>query len=317
MSQKNPSDPRGSEEGWFSPLDKDFRNQSTAGYRPSASPLNPENNVNRPRLSEHPQGAGSTHDPNMRTTGHGTTPHYKVIELPGSSSNSASAHGFTKNPPLWDSAHVQRSRENPIRPFHSPHTTPTYRQPAATQAHSETRFIPGKQSYDYVDDGHPGVRHETAFATIVEPPTGQQQPADTAQPTQPPPQQPAARQNTLKGVRLAGESTIGCIVAAKHGSSTELFPLLPGRWVVTSSPDSQSPDIGAIHISDPSVSSSHALMRVEPGGRIAVVDQASEFGTWIRRKENGAEERLGARAVELKDGDVIQFGQRAYKVVLF
>jgi hypothetical protein len=60
----------------------------------------------------------------------------------------------------------------------------------------------------------------------------------------------------------------------------------------------------------------HAILRIEMGRPIQLLDQLSEYGTRIIRAQSRREESLSGERATLNHGDVVVFGERKYHVCL-
>lgn len=99
---------------------------------------------------------------------------------------------------------------------------------------------------------------------------------------------------------------VGTLTLMDGESVLEQHQLRAGRWVVGSELKQQRD--GTLLLNDPAVSGSHAILRVFPEGRVAVIDTASEHGTYYRKNGTAKEQRLGEEAVIVFDGDTLRFG---------
>ncbi len=120
----------------------------------------------------------------------------------------------------------------------------------------------------------------------------------------------AAQEPPLRGV---DNSLAGFLVSFDEDPRGSFAELREGRLVITSEP---FPMGASLVIDHPSVSPMHAILRIERGRPIQILDQLSEFGTRIIRARDGKEERLSGERGALHHGDVVLFGDRKYHVCL-
>jgi hypothetical protein len=106
---------------------------------------------------------------------------------------------------------------------------------------------------------------------------------------------------------------VGFLVSYELDRLGRYIELREGRLLVSS--EGSSTD-NCLVISDPSVSSMHAIMRISANGAIMILDQLSEHGTKIKRCDSGKEEALLGDKGTLEHGDVVIFGECAYHVCI-
>jgi hypothetical protein len=106
---------------------------------------------------------------------------------------------------------------------------------------------------------------------------------------------------------------VGFLVSFELDRLGRYIELREGRLLVSS--EGSSTD-NCLVISDPSVSSMHAIMRISSNGAIMILDQLSEHGTKIKRCDSGKEEALLGDKGTLEHGDVVIFGECAYHVCI-
>lgn len=106
---------------------------------------------------------------------------------------------------------------------------------------------------------------------------------------------------------------VGFLVSFDQECSGDFFELRTGRLVVTCEPIAGG---GSLVIDHPSVSPMHAVIRIEMGRPLQILDQLSEYGTRILRARTGREESLSGERSTLNHGDVVIFGERRYHVCL-
>lgn len=106
---------------------------------------------------------------------------------------------------------------------------------------------------------------------------------------------------------------IGFLVSYDSNPDGDFFELRSGRVIITS--DETSPG-SIIFLSDSTVSPSHAILRMTPGGEIQVLDQLSEFGTEVRKGSNSEVIQLSGDKSSLSHGDLLRVGERRFHVCL-
>lgn len=106
---------------------------------------------------------------------------------------------------------------------------------------------------------------------------------------------------------------VGFLVSFEGDTKGAFVELRSGRAVITSEPCSSGT---AIVIDHPSVSPMHAILRIQEGGEVHVLDQLSEYGTRIFRAESANQEILSGDKSTLRHGDVVVFGSYAFHVCL-
>jgi hypothetical protein len=106
---------------------------------------------------------------------------------------------------------------------------------------------------------------------------------------------------------------VGFLVSFDSNPDGDFFELRSGRLIITS--DESSPG-SIIHISDSTVSPSHAILRMTPSGDIQVLDQLSEFGTEVRKGATAEVIQLSGDKCSLNHGDVLKVGERSFHVCL-
>lgn len=114
-------------------------------------------------------------------------------------------------------------------------------------------------------------------------------------------------------MRSADSTLAGFLVSFDEDPRGNFAELRVGRLVITSEP---FPMGASIVIDHPTVSPMHAILRIERGRPIQILDQLSEYGTRIIRAQDGKEERLSGERGTLHHGDVVLFGERKYHVCL-
>lgn len=105
----------------------------------------------------------------------------------------------------------------------------------------------------------------------------------------------------------------GFLVSFDNEEMGAYIELRQGRLIVTSEEESTG---NYICIRDRTVSPMHAIMRVQSGGEVQVLDQLSESGTRIIRAGSNEEELLSGEKGVIRNGDIVSFGDRKYHVCL-
>lgn len=105
---------------------------------------------------------------------------------------------------------------------------------------------------------------------------------------------------------------LGFLVSYDEDEKGSYFPLQAGRMIITSEANGTGDHF---LVADKSVSPMHAIIRVSGDGKIQVLDQLSENGTRIQREHEEDLELSGDKG-ELRQGDIVSFGERKYHVCL-
>lgn len=106
---------------------------------------------------------------------------------------------------------------------------------------------------------------------------------------------------------------IGFLVSYDAKPEGEVFELRSGRLIITS--DRSTPG-SIMFVSDPTVSPSHAILRITAEGDIQVLDQLSEFGTRVECQGTGEALELSGDKSAVGHGDILQLGERRFHVCL-
>lgn len=109
---------------------------------------------------------------------------------------------------------------------------------------------------------------------------------------------------------------VGFLVSFDKDPNGEIFELRVGRFVVTSESNING---SYLYLKEETVSPQHAIIRINANGEIQVLDQLSEFGTTIKRRNNNGELvsiELSGEKDNLSHGDLISFGERTFSVSL-
>lgn len=114
-------------------------------------------------------------------------------------------------------------------------------------------------------------------------------------------------------VNWPSDALVGFLVCFDNERSGDFVELRAGRLVVTCEPMTGG---ASLVIDHPSVSPMHAVIRIEVGRPLQILDQLSEYGTRIIRSRTGREESLSGERSTLNHGDVVIFGERRYHVCL-
>ena len=135
----------------------------------------------------------------------------------------------------------------------------------------------------------------------------------------PRPQRAAAPASFAEPAAATGDSivwskespVVGFLISYDINKNGDVFFLRMGRLIVTSEAAGAG---NYLFLNHPSVSPMHAILRVNKGGVIQVLDQLSEHGTKICRFGSGEEEQLSGDKSSLEHGDVVMFGERKFHV---
>lgn len=122
--------------------------------------------------------------------------------------------------------------------------------------------------------------------------------------------QPAPSGDRVQWVRET--PVVGFLVSYDTSPNGVVFELRVGRLIVS---NQSSPD-NLLYLSDPSVSLSHAIIRVGQSGEIQVLDQLSEFGTSIKRFGSEQMDRLSGDKATVEHGDILSFGNRHFHLCI-
>ncbi len=124
------------------------------------------------------------------------------------------------------------------------------------------------------------------------------------------------RSNTERDalIREQRGALVGFLVSYDDGQAGDMRELRVGRWVVCRK--SLGTANFTIVVDDETISESHATLRVHPNGELDVLDQFSERGTAVLRRESAVEEVLCVSATSVKHGDIVRFGQRRFHVCI-
>lgn len=116
--------------------------------------------------------------------------------------------------------------------------------------------------------------------------------------------QPVARKRKGKVVAF--------LISYDKDKNGEVYELSAGRWFITSKPTDHGE---SILVDDESVSPSHAIIRATEAGKVHVLDQLSEYGTYIVPAGAAQEEDANGQ-VALDHGCMVRFGNRRFMVCL-
>ena len=105
---------------------------------------------------------------------------------------------------------------------------------------------------------------------------------------------------------------IAFLISYDKEKNGEVYELSSGRWFITSKPT----DHGEyILVEDETVSPSHAIIRATESGKIHVLDQLSECGTFVVTPGSSQEDEAIGQ-VALEHGYMVRFGNRRFMVCL-
>jgi len=121
-----------------------------------------------------------------------------------------------------------------------------------------------------------------------------------------------AKRPAPTAVQTPTSKVIGFLVSFDKNKFGDIFEIRAGRWLITSRPT----DHGEfILIEDETVSPLHAIIRATKEGRIQVLDQLSEFGTGVTRRDDTVEQEVSGTMVNVDHGDSLRLGERHFVVV--
>jgi FHA domain len=122
-----------------------------------------------------------------------------------------------------------------------------------------------------------------------------------------------SRLNNQQQLTSDSSYLVGFMVSYDKISTGEAFELREGRNIV--SKDIPSSGGKVIILDDPDVSSMHAILKVDEDGSVVVLDQLSESGTFLIKRD-GSELKLEGDRANLEHGDILKFGSRTFKICL-
>ena len=147
---------------------------------------------------------------------------------------------------------------------------------------------------------------------MIEAPRGAH--AQPTAPAAPPPQAaPAAKPKGDCALWQKETPIVGFLVSFDKNENGDVFELRVGRMIVSSEHAGAG---NCLLLQDETVSPMHAILRVNKGGMVQVLDQLSEHGTKIRRFGSGDEDELSGDKSGLEHGDVVIFGKREFTVCI-
>lgn len=106
---------------------------------------------------------------------------------------------------------------------------------------------------------------------------------------------------------------VGFLICYDKDEKGQMLEIRSGRWLVSNAPSAHG---NTLVISDETVSSLHAIIRVSEAGVCQVMDQLAEFGTSVIRYENSEEEEIVGSTTTVDHGDIVRFGDLSFTVVL-
>ena len=106
---------------------------------------------------------------------------------------------------------------------------------------------------------------------------------------------------------------IAFLVSYDKEKTGEIFEVSAGRWLITSKPTEHS---DYIMLEDETVSPLHAFIRATDNGKVQVLDQLSEFGTFVIAPGATQEEEITGAMVALEHGSIVRFGNRRFVVCI-
>lgn len=104
---------------------------------------------------------------------------------------------------------------------------------------------------------------------------------------------------------------VGFLVSYDEKEAGEECVLRSGRMIVSSSVGGEG---NILFVPSKTVSTMHAILRMNKVGDIQILDQLSEHGTKIQRGDTGAVEEISGEKASLFHGDIVQFGERRFYV---
>ncbi len=126
-----------------------------------------------------------------------------------------------------------------------------------------------------------------------------------------------ATASTNNGIKPVTRQRRGKIIAFLVSFDTEpngeIYEIAAGRWLITSKPSEHS---DYILIEEDTISPLHAFIRAMENGRIQVLDQLSEYGTFVTAPGSDEEEEIAGAMATLEHGSVVRFGNRRFVLTL-
>jgi pSer/pThr/pTyr-binding forkhead associated (FHA) protein len=100
---------------------------------------------------------------------------------------------------------------------------------------------------------------------------------------------------------------VGWLVSFSQHPLGESFEIRAGRSLLSSDPIPGTPFISILY---PDVSAPHAVLKASPGRKVMIQDVLSASGTFLTRSGKKRETPI-SRPTELRNGDVVRFGNQA------
>lgn len=148
------------------------------------------------------------------------------------------------------------------------------------------------------------VSAHSGYRSVSEPP-----PAAVPRQSHPPVAQATAPDGDAV-VWVRETPVVGFLVSYDSSPNGSVFELRVGRLIVSN----QLSTDNVLYLTDSTVSSSHAIIRVSQSGEIQVLDQLSEHGTSIKRFGSADVVRLSGDKASVEHGDTLSFGDRNFHV---
>ncbi|MDR2337898.1 MAG: FHA domain-containing protein [Deltaproteobacteria bacterium] len=123
--------------------------------------------------------------------------------------------------------------------------------------------------------------------------------------------------NSNSGIRPVPRQRKGRIIAFLISFDVdpngEVYEISAGRWLVTSKPTEHT---DYILLEEDTVSPLHAFIRATENGRIQVLDQLSEYGTFVTAPNSEEEEEIAGAMAALEHGSRVRFGNRRFVLAI-
>ena len=126
---------------------------------------------------------------------------------------------------------------------------------------------------------------------------------------------PTATRTNSTGMKPVGRQRRGKIIAFlisyDMDPNGEIYEISAGRWLITSKPTEHT---DYILLEEDTVSPLHAFIRATENGKIQVLDQLSENGTFVSHPGSEEEVEIAGAMAVLEHGSRVRFGNRKFVV---
>lgn len=125
------------------------------------------------------------------------------------------------------------------------------------------------------------------------------------------PQQSGTPQQAVVRSKAPEAKIVGFLISFDKNAYGEVYELRAGRWLLTSRPTDHG---DYILVEDDTISPLHAIIRVSKDGKLQVLDQLSEFGTFHSPGGKNNEVEISGSMAAIQHGDIVRFGKRHFVV---